>query len=133
MSTANVTEIEQRIGSEISHFVYRVPKKNHDAMVVLNRQFAETMRKYGAIHLIFQLSNTETSMEGITNIAKTVLANQDDEVWMELIFYRDRMHRNEVEAKLRNDENMERLFKQSAALITQGTSFILGEFSRISV
>jgi len=41
---------------------------------------------------------------GITNIAKTVLANQDDEVWMELIFYRDRMHRNEVEAKLRDDE-----------------------------
>jgi len=41
---------------------------------------------------------------------------------MELIFYRDRMHRNEVEAKLRNDEKMERLFKQSAALITQGTS-----------
>lgn len=43
------------------------------------------------------------------------------------------MHRNEVEAKLRNDEKMERLFKQSAALITRGTSFILGEFSRISV
>ena len=41
------------------------------------------MRKYGAIHLIFQLNNTEASMEGITNIAKTVLANQDDEVWME--------------------------------------------------
>jgi len=133
MSTANVTEIEQRIGSEISHFIYRVPKKNHDVMVALNRQFSETMRKHGAIHLIFQLNNTEASMEGITNIAKTVLANQDDEVWMELIFYRDRMHRNEVEAKLRNDEKMERLFKQSAALITQGTSFILGEFSRISV
>jgi uncharacterized protein YbaA (DUF1428 family) len=91
------------------------------------------MRKYGAIHLIFQLNNTEASTEGITNIAKTVLATQDDEVWMELIFYRDRMHRNEVEAKLRNDEKMERLFKQSVALITQGTSFILGEFSRISV
>lgn len=133
MSNANVTEIEQRIGSEVSHFVYRVPKKNHDAMVVLNRQFVETMRKYGATHLIFQLNNTDAPMEGITNIAKFVLANQDDEVWMELIFYRDRTHRDEVEAIMRNDENMERLFKQSAALITQGTSFILGEFSRISV
>lgn len=91
-----MTEIEQRIGSEVSHFVYRVPKKNHDAMVVLNRQFVETMRKYGATHLIFQLNNTEAPMEGITNIAKSVSANQDDEVWMELIFYRDRMHRDEV-------------------------------------
>ena len=45
-------------------------------------------------------------MEGITNIAKTVLANQDDEVWMELIFYRDRKHKDEVGAKMQNDENM---------------------------
>lgn len=50
-------------------------------------------------------------MEGITNIAKTVSANQDDEVWVELIFYGDRKHRDEVDAKMRNDENMERLYK----------------------
>jgi hypothetical protein len=31
------------------------------------------------------------------------LANQDDEVWMELIFYKDRKHRDEVDAKMRND------------------------------
>ena len=43
-------------------------------------------------------------MEGITNIAKTILANQDDEVWMELIFYRDRKHKDEVGAKMQNDE-----------------------------
>jgi uncharacterized protein YbaA (DUF1428 family) len=86
MSKSNLTEIEQGIGSEADHFVYRVPKKNHDAMVQLNKQFAEIMRKYGAPHLIFQLNNTEAPMDGITNITKTVSANQDDEVWMELIF-----------------------------------------------
>jgi uncharacterized protein YbaA (DUF1428 family) len=91
------------------------------------------MRKYGATHLVFQLSTTEAPMEGITNIAKSVLANQDDEVWMELIFYKDRKHRDEVEAKMRNDENMERLYKQSVDLITPGTNFIMGEFSRIIV
>jgi uncharacterized protein YbaA (DUF1428 family) len=101
MSKSNATEMEQAIGSEVTHFVYRVPKKNHDAMVQLNKQFAEIMRKYGAAHLIFQLNNTDAPMEGITNIAKTVSANQDDEeeVWMELIFYRDRKHRDEVSAK----------------------------------
>lgn len=41
MSKSNLTEIEQGIGSEVDHFVYRVPKKNHDAMVQLNKQFAE--------------------------------------------------------------------------------------------
>ena len=54
------------------------------------------MRKYGAPHLVFQLNNTEAPMEGITNIAKTVSANQDEEVWMELIFYRDRKYRDEA-------------------------------------
>jgi uncharacterized protein YbaA (DUF1428 family) len=71
MSKSNITEIDkQGIGSEVAHFVYRVPKKNHEAMIHLNKQFADIMRKYGALHLIFQLNNTETPMEGITNIPK---------------------------------------------------------------
>ena len=133
MSKSNLTEIEQGIGSEVDHFVYRVPKKNHDAMVQLNKQLAEIMRKYGAPHLIFQLNNTEAPMDGITNITKTVSANQDDEVWMELIFYRDRKHRDEVSANMQNDESMGRLFQQSLDLVTAGTGFIMGEFSRIRV
>ena len=133
MSKSNITEIEQGIGSEIAHFVYRVPKKNHEAMMQLNKQFADIMRKYGAPHFIFQLNNTEAPMEGITNIAKTVSASQDEEVWMELIFYRDRKHRDEVGAKMQNDENMERLYKQSVDLLSPGSNFVMGEFSRLSV
>jgi uncharacterized protein YbaA (DUF1428 family) len=133
MSKPSITEIEQGIGSEVSHFVYRVPKKNHEAMMQLNKQFADIMRKYGAPHLIFQLNNTEAPMEGITNIAKTVSASQDEEVWMELIFYRDRKHRDEVGTKMQTDENMERLYKQSVDLLSPGSSFVMGEFSRLSV
>jgi uncharacterized protein YbaA (DUF1428 family) len=133
MSRPNMTEMEQGIGSEVAHFVYRVPKKNHDAMMQLNKQFTEVMRKYGATHLILQLNSTEAPMEGITNISKTVAANQDDEVWMELIFYKDRKHRDDVYAKMRNEVNMERLFKQSMDLITPGTTFMMGEFSRLGV
>jgi uncharacterized protein YbaA (DUF1428 family) len=133
MSKLSATEMEQGIGSEVAHFIYRVPKKNHDAMMQLNKQFVEVMRKYGATHLILQLNNTEAPMEGITNISKTVLANLDDEVWMELIFYKDRKHRDEVDAKMRNDVNMEQLFKQSMDLITPGTTFTMGEFSRLDI
>jgi uncharacterized protein YbaA (DUF1428 family) len=134
MSKSNITEIEQGIGSEVAHFVYRVPKKNHEYMMQLNKQFADIMRKYGAPHLVFQLNNTEAPMDGITNIAKTVWANQDEEeVWMELIFYRDRKHRDEVGAKMQNDENMKRLYKQSVDLLSPGSSFVMGEFSRLRV
>ena len=73
-------------------------------------------------------------MEGITNIAKTVSANQDEEeIWMELIFYRDRKHKDEVGAKMQNDENMERLYKQSVDLLSPGSGFVMGEFSRLEV
>jgi uncharacterized protein YbaA (DUF1428 family) len=133
MSKPSITEIEQGIGSEVAHFVYRVPKKNHEAMLQINKQFADIMRKYGAPHLIFQLNNTEAPMEGITNIAKTVSANQEEEVWMELIFYRDRKHRDEIGAKMQNDGNMERLYKQSVDLLSPGSSFVMGEFSRLKV
>jgi uncharacterized protein YbaA (DUF1428 family) len=133
MSKSNVTEIEQGIGSEVAHFVYRVPKKNHEAMMQINKQFADIMRKYGASHLIFQLNNTEAPMEGITNIAKTVSANQDEEVWMELISYRVLKHRDEVCAKMQNDENMNQLYKQFMDLITPGSRPIMGEFIRLEV
>jgi thiamine monophosphate synthase len=59
MSKSNLTETEQGIGSEVAHFVYRAPKKNHDAMEQLPKHFAEIMRRYGALLLIFQLNSNE--------------------------------------------------------------------------
>lgn len=102
-------------------------------MMELNKQFADKMRKYGATHLIFRLNNTKTPMEGITNIAKTMSANQDDEVWMELIFYRDLKHRDEIGTKMRNDKSMGSLFQQSLDLVTSGTGFIMGEYSHLKI
>ena len=102
-------------------------------MMQLCKQAADMTRKYGAAHLVFQLNNTEAPMEGITNIAKTLSANQDEEVWLELIFYRDRKHRDESETKMNNDESMGPLFQQSMDLVTPGTGFIMGEFSRLEV
>jgi uncharacterized protein YbaA (DUF1428 family) len=134
MSKSNTTEVEQEIGNEVAHFVYRIPKKNHEAMAQLNKQFAETMREYGAVHLVFRLNSTEAPMmEGITNLAKTVSATQDEEVWMELIFYRDGKHKDEVGSKMQNDKSMYSLYQQSLALLTPGTGFIMGEFNRLQI
>jgi uncharacterized protein YbaA (DUF1428 family) len=133
MNMLDATEIEQGIGNEVDHFVYRVPKKNHDAIVQLSKEFGDIIRNYGVAHLVFQLNNTEAPMEGITNIAKTILATQDEEVWLELIFYRDRKHKDEVGAKMRNDERMGTLWQRSMALVSPGTGFIMGEFNRIKI
>ena len=91
MNDSNATEIEQGIGNEVDHFVVRAPKRNHDAKVQLGKQFADILRKYGGPNpLYFQLNNTEAPMEGITTIAKTVSVKQDEDVWLQLTFYRDR-------------------------------------------
>ena len=103
-------------------------------MVQFNKQFAEIMSKYGAVHLVFQLNNTDAPMmEGITNIAKTVSATQDEEVWIELIFYKDSKHKDEVNTKMQNDESMYSLYQQSLALLTPGTAFVMGEFGRLKI
>jgi uncharacterized protein YbaA (DUF1428 family) len=99
----------------------------------LSKEFGEIIRSYGVVHLVFRLNNTEAPMEGITNIAKTISATQDEEVWLELIFYRDHKHKDEVGVKMRNDERMGPLWQRSMELVTQGTGFIMGEFSRLKV
>jgi uncharacterized protein YbaA (DUF1428 family) len=134
MSKSNRTEMEQEIGSVVWHSIARLPKKNHDAMVRIAKQFNDIFKKHGGLRSeVFQLTNTEAPMEGITNIAKIVSANQDEEVWMELQYYRDRKHLEEVTAKFGNDENMGRLYKQSVDLLSPGSSFIMGEFNRLEV
>ena len=104
-------------------------------MVQICKQSNDMFRKYGALHYeIFQLDNTKSYEEmGLTNIYHTISATQDEEVWGELIYYRDRKHMDEVIAKMEKDENMGRLYKQSLDLITPGTSFIIGDFNRIKI
>jgi len=133
MSNSNPIEIGQGIVSEIDHFIYRVPKNNHDSIVQLSKEFSEIIRKYGVVHLVFQLKNTEAPMDGITNIANTISATLDEEVWLELIFYRDKNHRDEIRTKMQADERLGPLWQRSMELVTPGTGFIMGEFNRLSL
>ncbi len=136
MSKSNGTEIEEEkeIGSYVQLFVWRLPKKNHDTMVQFNNQWTDIFKKHRMRSEFFQLSNTDhPDMEGFTSIAKTVSANQDEEVWLELEYYRDRKHRDDVCAKMENDESALSGMKQFMDLIVPGSSCITGEFSRLRV
>jgi uncharacterized protein YbaA (DUF1428 family) len=138
MSKPNVTEVEKEkekeIGNIVQQFICRLPKKNHDPMMQIAKQANDITRKHGALRVeYFQLSSTENMMEDWTNISKTVSANQDEEIWVEQIFYRDSKHRDEYMAKCGNDENMNQLYKQSVDLLSLGSKPIMGEFSRLEV
>ena len=120
--------------SVVSHIVYRVPKKNHDAMLQICKVAYDMFKQHGILHYdAFKLSNTDVPMEGLANIAGTISANQGEEVWIESIYYRDRQHMNEVMAKMEKDERMGSMMKQSMELLPQGAKFIVGDFERLSV
>jgi uncharacterized protein YbaA (DUF1428 family) len=133
MSKSDKEGVDKEVGSQVQLVIYRLPKKNHDAMVQICKQ--SMFRRYGVLHYeIFQLDNTKSFGEmGMTNIYHTISAAQDEEVWLEFVYYRDRKHMEEVITKMERDEDMGRLYKQSFDLITPGTSFILGEFNRMKI
>jgi uncharacterized protein YbaA (DUF1428 family) len=120
--------------SIVSHIVYRVPKKNHEAMLQMCKEAYDILKQHGILHYdAFKLSNTDVPMEGFTNIASIVSANQDEEVWIESIYYRDRQHMNEVMTKMEKDERTGQMMKQSMDLLPQGAKFIGGDFERLNV
>jgi hypothetical protein len=115
------------IGRHVRLYLYRLPKKNHDAMIQLGNQFADRFRNYGCYGRSFQLENTETS-EGFINAAHAVSVNQNEEVWLDLEFTADRKQRDDVDRKIRNDENADLLMKQFMGLLVQGSKPIRSDF-----
>ena len=107
-----------------------IPKKNHDAIVHLNKKFIYTLGKQGPLYTrFFCHNNNKESLMPFINIAKTVSANQDDDVWMERHFYKDRKHADEVHTKSENDENMKPICGQFGDIMTPYSEGIIGNFS----
>jgi uncharacterized protein YbaA (DUF1428 family) len=131
--------MDNEIGNLIRLFVWRTPKKNHDAMIQLGKPAKELFGNIGVRQEIFQLEGNSKLSEqnemaekmGFTNIAKAISANKDEEVWLELQFYRDKKHLDDVSAKMQKDDNAGELGKQFMGLISPG-SCIEGWFSQLS-
>jgi len=86
----------------------------------------DMFKQHGILHYdAFKLSNTDVPMEGFANIASIVSANQDEKVWIESIYYRDRQHMNEVLAKIDKDERAGQMMKQSMDLLPRGDGLLI--------
>jgi uncharacterized protein YbaA (DUF1428 family) len=131
-----LTELEQEIGSQVQLFVWRIPKKNHEAMVKLQKQFNNILIKHGALRVeIFQLTNTDT-YDGCTNIFNIVSANQDEEIWIELQSHKDLKRMDEITSEIMEDESMQTeglLIKQFMDLVAPESGMIMGKFTRLRI
>jgi hypothetical protein len=57
-------EEEKEIQNIVQQFIYQLPKKTHDAMMQLEKQFIDIFRKNGGLRFeVFQLSSTENMMK----------------------------------------------------------------------
>ena len=101
-------------------FIYRVPKKNHEALIRLGKQVNDTFNKVGVLRSeVFRLSKTEDMM-GFTNVSKIVSASNDheeEEVLLETQTYRDHKHLAEVGALMEKDKSAIMLYQQFINLL----------------
>jgi uncharacterized protein YbaA (DUF1428 family) len=117
--------------SIVEILLYRAPKKNHDSLVRLNKQSHDFFMKYGALKFeVFTIDNRENMMDFV-NLAKTISANEDEEVWLEIQSYKNSQHVKEFVDKMTKDTSMETLSKEFMDLITPGSVVSFGGFDKI--
>ena len=127
----------------LQHFIYRVPKKNHDAIVQNLKQFVPWFKKHGAKVEYYQLGRSETQyaidsakqngMDIMDSIDKALSTRveDDEEVWIEQQYFRDYKHCQDVYANMMQDKSIEPLGNEFFSLITQGKKMITGGFNRL--
>lgn len=118
--------------SHLEVFIYRVPKKNQKAIVQNLRKFVPWFKKNGVgiEYYHYQLDRTET-MAGMESIAKTLSIAEDEDVWMELQYFKDYGHCKDVYAKMMQDKSLEPLGNEFFGLVSQGKSLVTGGFGRL--
>ena len=140
-TTESATEIEEETGSYLQLSFSRAPKKNQEALAQLGKRWVQWLNKHGVSSKIYYLNSstiTTTSEQisppqGIESIAKTLSIGEDEELWVELNYYKDQAHADEVYSKMMQDESIGALMKEFDVVVTQGSSLIMGGFSRLRV
>jgi uncharacterized protein YbaA (DUF1428 family) len=120
----------QEIGNHLEVFLYSAPKKNQDSVAQNLRKFVPWFQRNGVRIEYYQFSDSET-MEGMESIAKTLSAANDEDIWIELQYFRDRKHYEDVYAKMMQDNSLKLLGDEFFGLITQGQNVVTGGFSRL--
>ena len=116
--------------AQVAIFLYRSPKKNHDALVKINKHSHDFFMKHGVSKFeVFNLNSRENMMDFV-NVSKIISANDDEDVNLEILSYRDAKHVEEVMKAMEGDKRANELYKDAMELITPG-SIVFGDFSKL--
>ena len=79
---------------------------------------------------VFSLDSRENVMEFVS-FCKTISASEEEEVWLEIQSYRNAEHVKEFTASMQGDKSIEPIYKRFMELITTGSEFSFGGFSKL--
>jgi large subunit ribosomal protein L17 len=129
MSNSDNFTNQKESGGLIKILFIRASKDNHDALVKIGKQTDIFYRKHGVSKYVYKLNARENMMDFV-NLSKTISANDNEDVWLEILAYRDAMHVEEVMKAMEGDKGANELYKEAMELITPG-SIVFGDFSRL--
>ncbi len=116
----------------------RAPKKNHDALARLGKQYLQWLKKHGVRGEIYYLdtsgsttTSNEIPPEGVESIIKILRIDEEEELWVALQFYRDKAHADQVHSKMMQDQSVSAIMKEFDDLVTPGKNMVTDGFSRL--
>ena len=130
MSNSDNFEHQKDTGGLIQIVFIRAPKKNRDALAKIAKQTDDFFKKHGVSKFVYRL-NTRENMMDFVNISKIISANDDEDVNLEILSYRDAKHVEEVMKAMESDKRAGEVYKESMEIITPG-SIVFGDFSRLN-
>ncbi|WP_148687492.1 DUF1428 family protein [Candidatus Nitrosocosmicus hydrocola] len=131
MNNPNVNETSNKSASQVAIFIYRAPKENHDALVKVNKHSHDFFMKHGILRFeVYNLNAREDMMEFV-NLAKTISASENEEVWMEIQSYRDAKHVQEFMKAMEGDRSGDEMYNEFMKLITPGSIVTFGDFGKL--
>jgi large subunit ribosomal protein L17 len=129
MNNPDNYEHQLDLGSIIQIVFIRVPKKNRDALAKIGKETDNFFRKHGVSKFVYRLNEKE-NITDFVNISKIVSANDDEDVNLEILSYRDVKHVEDVMKAMQDDKRANELYMESMKIITPG-SIVFGDFSQL--
>lgn len=130
LSTSNIAEENEGKRNYVEFMISRAPKKNQEALMRLEKESIKMFHKEGIEYDLFLLANNK-SWEGFVNISQNIAANEDEDVWVNILSYKDKKHRDESVAKMSNDKKCQEGYEEFAKLITPDSQIVTGEFDKV--
>ena len=132
MNNPNMNEVSKKNSpAQVAIFLYRAPKANHDALVNINKHSHDFFIKHGVLKFEVYNLNARNDMTEFMNIAKTISASSDEDVWMEIQSYRDAKHVQEFMKAMEGDKSGDEMYAEFMRLITPGSIVTFGDFSKL--